>query len=289
MGRAKKPLQIALASSFVKQKVAGRGRWHVLLALGLFLGLPAALAAQDSFDTGALARVLEKYVTPNGQVRYADLKAHPGNLEEFIGQLAALSPENRPDLFPTPAAQMAYWLNAYNAFVLHAVVKAYPIDSVRDLRFGFGVLFFKRAQFVAGGKAYSLDDIEHGILRQRFADPRIHFAVNCASTSCPPVPRQPFEADQLEKQLEQAASNFMARQENVWMRGDVLFLSKIFDWYGDDFLKALERQGVKNPTVVDYVLRYLPASVAERVRQEKPRLEFYRYDWSLNDASVRAD
>jgi len=276
---------------FVKGKVAARARsLSLLLATILLFGAPAnAAPAADTFDTSAFARVLKEYATANGQVRYAALKRNPADLEAFVRQLAAVSPDNRPELFPSPAAQMAYWINAYNAFVLHAVVAAYPVDSVRDLRFGFGLLFFKRDKFVAGGKTYSLDDIEHGILRQRFADPRIHFAVNCASASCPRLWPEPFEADRLDAQLDQAARAFIARQENVWMRGDVLFLSKIFDWYREDFVKALERTGVPKPTVVDYVVGYLPDSVAEQVRRQQPRLEFYGYDWTLNDASARAD
>jgi hypothetical protein len=184
---------------------------------------------------------------------------------------------------------MAYWINAYNAFVIHAVVEAYPVNSVRDFKFGFGLLFFKRAKFVAGGKNYSLDGIEHGILRKRFAEPRVHFAVNCASASCPRIWPEPFQADRLDEQLDQAAREFITREENVWMRGDVLFLSKIFDWYSDDFLKALEREGVQKPTLADYVVRYLPDPAAQQVRRRRPPLEFYGYDWSLNDASARAD
>lgn len=288
MRPVQKPLQMASEPWFVKGKVAARGHsLPLLLAAVLLFGAPAgATPAADAFDTSAFARVLEEYVTADGQVRYAALRRNPTDLQAFVRQLAAVSPDNSPELFPTLAAQMAYWINAYNAFVLHAVVEAYPIDSVRDLKFGFGLLFFKRDKFVAGGKKYSLDDIEHGILRRRFADPRIHFAVNCASASCPHLWPEPFEAERLDAQLDQAARTFIARRENVWMRGDVLFLSKIFDWYREDFVRVLERAGVPNPTVVDYVVGYLPDPVAERVRRQQPRLEFYGYDWTLNDASA---
>ncbi len=288
MRPVQKPLQMASAPWFVKGKVAARARpLSLLLAVLLLFSAPVGAApATDVFDTSAFARVLEEYVTADGQVRYAALKQDSRDLEAFVRQLAALSPDNSPARFPTPTAQMAYWINAYNAFVLHAVAEAHPIDSVRDLKFGFGLLFFKRDKFVAGGKKYSLDDIEHGILRRRFADPRIHFALNCASASCPRLWPEPFEAARLDAQLDQAARAFIARQDNVWMRGDVLFLSRIFDWYREDFVRALERAGVPNPTVVDYVMGYLPDSVAERVRRQQPRLEFYAYEWTLNDASA---
>ena len=290
MSHAQKPIKVASGRGFVKEKFHPRAGALALVVLLAGGGTPAGVRAQEEgFDTSAFTRVLERYITPTGEVRYAELKANPADLNAFIKQLAMASPENRPELFPTPAAQKAYWINAYNAFVLHAVLRAYPVGSVRDMKFGFGLFFFKRAWFVAGGKRYSLDDIEHGILRKQFADPRVHFAVNCASLSCPSIRREPYAAEKLEEQLEEAAREFIGNEDNVWMRGDVLFLSKIFDWYGEDFLKALERQGVERPSLADYVVRYLPEPAAARVRQERPRIEFYGYNWSLNDASARAD
>lgn len=276
---------MASASRFVKRKLG--------LAGALILALAAATApaaarpgAPESYDLGPYARVLENYVTPEGQVRYAALQHGPADLNDFIRELAAISPESRPDLFPTRAAAMAYWINAYNAFVLAAVVEAYPVGSVRDLKLGFG-LFFKRARFVAGGRRLSLDDIEHGILRKQFADPRLHFAINCASASCPRLARAPYRAEALEAQLEAAARAFIGREENVWMRGDVLFLSRIFEWYEEDFARAAAGEGKAG--MVDYLARYLPEETAARLRQTKPRIEFYDYDWSLNDAATGGD
>lgn len=271
---------MASARAIVKRKVA-----PALTVAAVALAAAGAATAQEGFDYSSYAGVLEQHVTADGRVRYAALKQRPEELEAFVRRLAATSPENRPELFPTRAAQMAYWINAYNAFVLYEVVKNYPVESVRDLKFGFGLLFFKRARYLAGGKRYSLDDIEHGILRRRYADPRVHFAVNCASTSCPPLRREPYLPEKLDEQLEAATREFMVREENVWMRGDVLFLSALFDWYRDDFVAAASRNGNGKRTVVDYVVRYLPAETAERVRREKPRVEFYNYDWSLNDAA----
>lgn len=117
---------MASAPWFVKGKVAARARpLSLLLAVLLLFSAPAGAApAADAFDTSAFARVLEEYVTADGQVRYAALKRDSSDLEAFVRQLAALSPDNSPALFPTPAAQMAYWINAYNAFVLYAVAEA---------------------------------------------------------------------------------------------------------------------------------------------------------------------
>jgi len=269
---------MASAPRFVKRKVARRAALAAA-ALAVLAALASAQAQEpelDAFDLAPYARVLATYVTPEGQVRYAALQQNPADLDAFLQQLAAVSPENRPELFPTPAARMAYWINAYNAFVLKGVIEAYPISSVVSLRTAFGALFFKRARWVAGGRKVSLDNIEHDILRKQFAEPRIHFAINCASTSCPPLRFEPYRGEALEAQLDDAARAFINRQENAWMRGDVLFLSKIFDWYREDFLKAAIRAG--GDTLVDYLAAYLPEETVRRVRAENPRLEFYSYD-----------
>ncbi len=286
-----KPIQIAPGSPFVKRKVAaGRALGALFLGAALALVAPAAASAEEAFDYSPYARVLAQFVTPQGNVRYAALKRNPGDLKAFLEQLAVASPENRPELFPTDDHKIAYWINAYNAFVLNDVIDDYPIESVVSLRTLWGALFFKRSKHLAGGQDYSLDDIEHGILRGKFNEPRIHFAVNCASASCPVLRAEPYRGDILDRQLDDQARNFCAQQENVWMRGDVLFLSAIFDWYRQDFLKALRQQGVEKPTLVHYVVQYLPEEVVREIRGKNPRVEFYEYDWALNDASpARAD
>ncbi|MFQ5925952.1 MAG: DUF547 domain-containing protein [Terriglobia bacterium] len=266
-------------------------RFLNLVALGaslLWLLAPAAAAqTAERFDYGSYARLLQKYVTPQGQVRYAALKADREDLEAFLAQLAATSPENRPDLFRDTASRLAYWINAYNAFVLHSVVESYPVKGPLDIRYGFGLLFFKRTRHIAGGQRLSLDHIEHQILRKRFLDPRIHFAINCASASCPPLAPKPFLPKTLDTQLGEVARAFIQDERNVRMRGDTLFLSKIFDWYTDDFVGFLRQTGSSQTSVIDYVLLYLPAETAEQLQGERPRVEFLDYDWSLNNAPPR--
>lgn len=279
--RPQKPIQIAPSLGFVKRKVGGG-----LLVAALAAFWPAAAAADEGpFDYSAYARVLENYVTPEGQVRYAALKQDPEDLEAFLAEVAAVSPVNHPERFPTNDHKIAYWINAYNAFVLKSVIEDYPMETVIRLGTLWGVLFFKRSKHEAGGREYSLDDIEHGILRRQFPEPRIHFALNCASTSCPVLRGEPYRAEPLDAQLDAQARDFIRKQQNVWLRGNVLFLSKIFDWYQEDFLQELKRQGRQKPTLADYLAHYLPAETAARLREESPRIEFYDYDWALNDAS----
>ncbi|MFQ5723544.1 MAG: DUF547 domain-containing protein [Terriglobia bacterium] len=282
---AQKLIQIASGLGFVKRKVARKLGGGLLLAALAAFSPTAAVADEAPFDYSTYARVLENYVTPEGKVRYAALKKHPEDLDAFLAEVAAVSPVNHPERFPTDDHKIAYWINAYNAFVLKSVLEDYPIESVIRLGTLWGVLFFKRSKHEAGGKEYSLDDIEHGILRRQFQEPRIHFAINCASASCPVLRAEPYRAEHLDAQLDAQARDFIRQQQNVWLRGNILFLSKIFDWYEQDFLKALERDGSKNPTLADYVARYLPAETAARLREESPRIEFYDYDWALNDAS----
>lgn len=283
--RPQKPIQIASGLGFVKRKVARKlGSGLLLAALAAFS--PAAAAAGEApVDYSAYARVLENFVTPEGRVRYAALKQDPEDLDAFLAELAAVSPVSHPERFPTDDHKIAYWINAYNAFVLKSVIEDYPVESVIRLGTLWGALFFKRSKHEAGGREYSLDDIEHGILRRQFQEPRIHFAVNCASASCPALRGELYRAQRLDAQLDAQARDFIRKQQNVWLRGNILFLSKIFDWYKQDFLKALERDGIKNPSLADYVAHYLPAETARRLREESPRIEFYDYDWALNDAS----
>src|SRR5439155_215026 len=126
--------------------------------------------------------------------------------EGLVAELGAASPESDPARFPSEEDRLAYWLNAYNAFTLHAILAEYPITSVWKTRDG---QFFQRRRHVAGGRAVSLDDIEHEILRGQFAEPRIHFAINCGSNGCPPMRPAAYEGARLRETLGAAAEQFL--------------------------------------------------------------------------------
>lgn len=236
------------------------------------------------FDHHLFTNVLREVVDEQGQVDYARLKADPRHLNAYLAQLAEASPESRPELFPTPADQLAYWLNAYNAFVLKGVLGHYPIKTVWQVDLG---LFFKRRRFVAGGKKYSLDGIEHHILRARFGESRIHFAINCASASCPVLPPAAFEREDVDARLDQATRQFLRSGQNLRIdhQRRTIYLSKILKWYANDFARTEAAGANKHQAVIAFVARYLgldPEPLAGY------RIRHLRYDWSLNDRSGRS-
>ena len=262
---------------------------YILLHVALSV-YPALAADSTQFDHSPLDSVLARFVDDGGRVGYAALKQNPADLDRYVGMLAATSPENRPDLFPGRADSLAYWINAYNAFVLKGVIDAYPVTSVKQIKLFFG--FFKRVQFVAGGRDLTLDDIEHGILRTHFKEPRIHAAINCASVGCPKLAREAYRPERLERQLKRAMQQFMRDPLHVRLVRErhVVHLSEILDWFGDDFTKwYADRFGEKTPGVLDYVALFREdADRAFLKTDPRPEVEHIDYDWALNDqAAVR--
>lgn len=280
-------------------------RWRaicflVVLVTGLLLN-PWAARAEDkdkaeasdvsveasslSFDYSPFARVLDNYVTERGFVQYARLQADRGDLDAFVEQLAQVSPENSPEIFPERQDQLAYWINAYNAIVMKGILDHYPVESLSEISFMYG--FFWKLKFPVGGREYTLNDIEHGILRPRFQEPRIHFAINCASDACPKLTREPFLPEKLDEQLDQAARFFIGESRNVRPEPESnrLYLSMIFNWFLDDFRNyARENLGKQYPSVLDYILLHASPELKHYIESSKPKIRYIPYDWSLNDA-----
>lgn len=253
------------------------------LALLVWMSLTAA-----GFDHSAWDRVLKRYVNDIGEVDYAGLKANRKDLDEYIQILGEWSPANRPELFPTKTHELAYWMNAYNAFVMRGVVDHYPTRSVRDLGALYG--FFRREDYTAGGKKISLLHLENVILRKKYDEPRIHFGIVCASISCPRLSREAFTAENLAEQLERLARQFINEHRNLTInpRSNEVTLSAIFDWYRKDFEYPNGSGGQKH-TLLDYVRRYASGEKRRALDNLKhPRIKHYSYDWSINDLGSRA-
>lgn len=244
--------------------------------------------AAEPFDHSALDRVLETYVDTQGRVDYAGLKAHPDGLNAYVALLGRVSPVNHPERFPSRADSLAYWINAYNAFVLKGVVDGYPVKSVKDIKFFSG--FFWRVDFTAGGKDYTLNDVEHSILRKGFQDPRIHAAINCASIGCPRLPPKAFWPQDLDARLEEGMLVFIREPRNVRIdrKGSVIYLSEIFKWFEEDFTGWYKRaKGVNEARITDYLMLYLPEEDRLFLKAHPDvKIQYIDYDWRLNDQKV---
>ncbi len=263
-------------------------------ACALLLAAPALPLRAQGFDHGhaAWTELLRKHVVlqRGGQastLSYAGMAADRAALSAYLDRLSSVGVAAYAGF--APAQQMAFLINAYNAFTVELILTRYPkLDSIKDL----GSLFqspWKREWVPLLGRTMSLDDIEHGTLRVRgrFDDPRIHFAVNCASIGCPMLREEAFVAARLDAQLDQQTQRFMAdRTRNRYSpsRGR-LEVSKIFDWYGEDF--GLGHRGIASlPGFMAMHADALADAPAdrERIRAMKAELSFLDYDWALNNA-----
>ncbi len=255
------------------------------MALLLLAALASSLAAQ-SFDHSLWNEVVNTYVSQIGEVDYGALKANRKGLDEYVRKLGEASPANRTALFPTKAHELAYWINAYNAFVMRGVIDGYPMRSVRDQGTLYG--FFRRQDYVAGDVRMSLRHLEFEILLSaRFAEPRVHFAIVCASLSCPKLSRDAFTAENLEPQLDRLARQFVNERRNLTIdaSGGVT-LSSIFDWYKKDFERG---ESGRKRTVLDFIRRYANEHNRNALDGlKRPEVNYYEYDWSINDPGSRA-
>jgi hypothetical protein len=202
-------------------------------------------------------------------VRYAGMAADRSSLHGYLKDLSSVTSAEFDSW--GKGEQVAFLVNAYNAFTVEKVLTRYPdLGSIRD----FGRVFgnpFKDDFFVLLGHRASLDSIEHDTLRKRYREPRLHFALNCAAVSCPMLREEAYVGARLEAQLEDQARRFLSDASRNRYRDGRLEVSKIFDWYGEDFgpLEAYFRRYA--------ALLAMPAGVS-------PRIAFTEYDWSLNDS-----
>lgn len=213
------------------------------------------------------AEVLQIYVNEEG-FRYAALHAD----DEAKAKLAAavLAVGSAQDLASwSRDERLAFLINAYNVLTVHAVIERWPIQGVMEVEG-----FFDGIEHTVAGEAMTLNTLENERIRAVFGEPRIHFAVNCASTSCPPLRNTPFDAESLEASLEEQARTFVRSSTTV--RGRRATLSKLFEWFADDFSAG---GGVR-----EFIASRLDEEDAATVRNERTRLRYSDYDWSPNAA-----
>lgn len=262
-----------------------RSRSAAALAV-LSLAAAAPAGAAEPFSHDAWERVLQQHVDARGFVDYRALAEDRADLDRYIARLRAARPESDPELFPTRDHELAYYINAYNAWVFWGVLDRGPdIDGVWGL-FGTGLSFFVGMDIELGGRETNLKELEDDVIRAKYQDPRIHAALNCASVSCPRLPREPFTGEDLDAQLDAAMHEFVTDPKHLEVdRSEkTVRMSKIFDWYADDFLayvreKGAREKGVRDPNVIDYVNLYRGDA------GEIPRtysVELMAYDKGLN-------
>jgi hypothetical protein len=250
-----------------------------------------------AFSHADLDRVLARYVDADGLVDYARLAREPFVLGTYLGQVAAYGPASHPALFPDEASRLAYFLNAHNAVVLRMVLEHYPIASVMEVEPAWwtplgpeGTGFFAGQRFPLGGRSTSLRALEHRIIRRHFADPRVHFALNRASLGCPQLPRRAFDAARLEAQLAAETARFLSEPRNVRVdeAARTIHLSRIFEWYAEDFTDWQRRRG-RSATVLAFVADHAPPGPAADVARAEARgfaVRFVPWDWRLNDRAL---
>ncbi|NVD07523.1 DUF547 domain-containing protein [Vibrio sp. JPW-9-11-11] len=189
---------------------------------------------QASISHQAWQSFLDNYLVTNGDytlVKYGDISTHDKQqLNQYISTLATIDPRDYP-----LDEQYAYWVNLYNAITVELIIDAYPVKSITKLGglFSFGP--WGEEVIKVAGKALSLNDIEHRILRPIWNDPRTHYAVNCASLGCPNLQSQAFTAENSEQLLDRAAKQFINSDKGVLVKGDTTQLSSIYDWFRADF------------------------------------------------------
>lgn len=210
-------------------------------------------------------------------VDYAAWKASPdrATLKAVIKNLEAADPVtlDRPE-------QFAFWANLYNAKTIDVILDAYPVKSIKDINLGGGLAAavtggpWKAKTLKVAGEALSLDDIEHGILRPFFKDPRVHYAVNCASIGCPNLMPEAFTGEKLEAQLDAAAGAYVNHPRGVKVTGRAVRASSIYDWFQADF-------GGDESGVLAHLRKHAAPELAATLKGIES-IDGYDYDWRLN-------
>ncbi len=241
--------------------------------------IPVALPAQATFDHAALDGLLRAHVS-RGMVDY-DRFANSSDFKSYLGRLAAFDPAGLPR-----AEQLAFWINAYNAYTIQLINSHRERESIRNINKTGGFIKaygpWKEKLALVGGKAYGLDEIEQDIIRPKYREPRIHFALVCAAMGCPPLRSEAYTGARLEAQLEDQASTFLLHsptKNRVDVASRTVYVSPIFVEFRD-YIKDF---GGSNATVGRYIAKYYPAGPARDVLTSGSfKTVVTTYDWTLN-------
>ncbi len=234
----------------------------------LLISGPALTQTQADVDHTPYGELLSAHVK-DGKVDYKGFKADAKQLDAYLAKLAEVDPDALDR-----SERMAFYINLYNAATIKLILTGYPgIDSIKDL----GSLFkspWKKKFVKLNGGIVTLDHIEHDILRPQFKDPRVHFAVNCASKSCPPLLAEPYTGAELEKQLDWVTRKFINDASSNHIKDGTLYVSRIFKWFGQDF----------DNDILKFFETFARDELAEKIIKQKTtlKIDYLDYDWSLN-------
>jgi len=248
-------------------------RIRLVTALMLFyfictFGLHSMSWANPLVDHSIYAELLKKYVT-NGKVDYAGFKSEEAKLGQYLKLLEAVDSKSL-----SQNEQFAFYANAYNAWTIELILSRYPgVKSIKDL----GSLLespWKKEIVRLDGQVMTLDNVEHDILRPRFKDPRVHFAINCAAISCPQLRNEPYRGDILNDQLNDSTRSFLNDPSNYRFDGDDFYVNRIFKWFAEDF----------DNDVLGFYLKYAEENLKQKLEanRNKIKIKYLDYDWGLN-------
>jgi hypothetical protein len=266
---------------------AGDAIPHGTTAPGIYLGRrwPAdKLVSLGEIDHSGWDALLKRHVDETGRVDYAAWQASAGDVAALDDYLSLLSRAD-PDGGASRSARLTFWINAYNAVTVRAILQTYP-RSINPPRAGSPRSFdiWRDCRLRVGGASYSLGQIEHRLLRP-LNEPRVHFAIVCGSRGCPRLLNRAYGAADLDEQLSRNARDFFANPDKLDFDEAVgkVRLSPILDWYAEDF-------GSTPRARLEAIIPYLPQEIAKKLRDERGvRVEYLEYDWGLNDKRPPAD
>lgn len=222
----------------------------------------ATLGYNQGADHSIWNSILQKHVTASGKVDYKAIKANPGQFNTYLEHLKSTAPSSSW----TSADKKVYWINAYNAFTVKMIIDHYPLKSITSIKYG-DKSAWDHKWITIGDEKLSLNDIEHKKLRPVYKDPRIHFAINCASYSCPILLNQAFTTKNVETLLTKQTKRFLADNSRNKITASDLQISELFKWYKEDFgdLRA-------------FINKYSSVEV-----KSDAKISYLTYNWNLNE------
>lgn len=248
---------------------------YVILAFSLTFISCGSLHPQEKgtkpVDHSIFDSLLKQYVDTNGNVDYTSLLKESDQLDKYLALLSSNAPN---DEHWSKEDQLAYWINAYNAYTIKLILNNYPLESIKDIGSNIQVPFVNTPwdiKFIEiAGKTYDLNNIEHNIIRKNFDEPRIHFALVCASFSCPRLRGEAYIGSKIDEQLTDQTKNFLEDSNKNIISEDEIRVSKLFNWYKGDFTKGQK--------LIEFLNKYAPVTI-----NSNATVKHMNYDWSLNE------